>query len=266
MKSKNFKKTLALMLVSTLCIPLFSTTKAFAWNDKTHQHIVREGYNSLKSSYPKVSIDMNGLLAGAIAPDYEGIDNGSPDGALQPIAIILNGGWKSHFYDYKTGTNFLKESDPTAKTKFIHYATSAVKYWKNDKATATKFLGKACHYLGDLNVPHHVSNQPAIVSSHQAFEKLIEQNINSSGFKIGNSSSYYVTVPKNDANFKAYLEALVSNNAKKAYELKGDATAFYNGKEAVGDIPMKAGIQCVTNASHYTAAFLRAFFTQVDGI
>ena len=72
-----------------------------------------------------------------------------------------------HFYYYPNATNYLWQSSPTAKSKFIDWYNSAVaKYRAGNVTQALKELGYAIHYLSDLGAPPHTGDRsinPAVI-------------------------------------------------------------------------------------------------------
>lgn len=79
-----------------------------------------------------------------------------------------------HFYganekNYSGGTD-------TAYTRFRdHYNAAVVQYRSGNYLQATQELGRAIHFISDINNPHHASNSIAGVSYHTQFEDYVEE-------------------------------------------------------------------------------------------
>ncbi len=85
------------------------------------------------------------------------------------------GTFKGHFYDPATGLNYLSESSPTAKTRFVYWANLATSYYYSDPQLSMQYLGRAMHYLADLNETHHAQNKIAVVTDHKEFEEWVDE-------------------------------------------------------------------------------------------
>ncbi|MGL5821298.1 MAG: zinc dependent phospholipase C family protein [Sarcina sp.] len=65
-----------------------------------------------------------------------------------------------HFYNYETKANYLGHKRFTAMTRFKYNAKKALRYKRKGKRKkAMEALCYACHFLADMNQPHHVGNQ-----------------------------------------------------------------------------------------------------------
>lgn len=94
-------------------------------------------------------------------------------------------GWKSHFYEPESRTNYRGEISPTAVTQASKYFNEGLFYRYGDKGEekvgdplAGHRLGLALHYLTDLSQPMHAANftnrhYPYL--RHQFFENLFDQ-------------------------------------------------------------------------------------------
>ncbi|OPX86816.1 MAG: Phospholipase C precursor [Pelotomaculum sp. PtaB.Bin104] len=81
-----------------------------------------------------------------------------------------------HFYNPAKGTNYWGKTSPTANQRFcVHYGAAVYNYSSNKKF-AWQELGRAIHYLSDLNVPHHASNRTPLDSNHSVYEKWVDAN------------------------------------------------------------------------------------------
>ncbi len=132
--------------------------------DHTHQYLVSRGITILEND--------KGYNAAKVFYDY------AP-------TILYNADWpdqyetdgityKGHFYDVKTGKNWLGGTSPTAKTRFIYWAEKAKLFYNTNIKKSMQSLGRALHYLADMNVPHHAQNHIVGISDHSNFEKWVD--------------------------------------------------------------------------------------------
>lgn len=132
-----------------------------------------------------------------------------------------------HFYDPYTKKNFLpgmmyKQSKITALTKFNQHMENAVYNFKLNKELSIQELGRAIHYLEDVNVPHHASNQIAGVSSHTQYEKYISEN--NSLFFVNSSNNSYAKY--SNLNFKDFYNSIFDECAKNAYSYRAVGKSY----------------------------------------
>lgn len=129
-----------------------------------------------------------------------------------------------HFYNPYTKKNylpsFLNASNITGLDRFKEHMDKAVNYYKKDKSSAMKELGRAIHYLEDINVPHHSANLIAGLSTHSQYEKYISEN--NSNFFVETSDLYDKYM---DKNFKEYCVSIFNDCAKNSYSYKDKANS-----------------------------------------
>lgn len=79
-----------------------------------------------------------------------------------------------HFYG-ANGKKYWGGSD-AAYTRFRdHYNTAVTRYRSGHYLVATQELGRAIHFISDINNPHHASNAIAGLSFHTDFEAYVEE-------------------------------------------------------------------------------------------
>lgn len=129
-----------------------------------------------------------------------------------------------HFYNPYTKKNylpsFLNASNITGLDKFKEHMKKAVNYYKKDKNKSMEELGRAIHFLEDINVPHHAANLIAGLSTHSEYEKYISKN--NSKFFVQTSSLYD---EYKDKNFETYYASIFNDCAKNAYSYKDKANS-----------------------------------------
>lgn len=137
-------------------------------NDHTHQYIVASAltilYGDKGNSIMNSEANALEMMANTDWPDKLGNETDY-------------GTFAGHFYNPKTGVNWLGQSSPTAKTRAVEYFNRAVASYNAGNVTeAFKYIGRGTHYVSDVNVPHHASNLTALNSNHSEFEKYVDVN------------------------------------------------------------------------------------------
>ena len=87
----------------------------------------------------------------------------------------LNALFDCHFYG-PNEKNYWGGTD-TAYTRFKnHYNTAVIQYRSGNYLVATQELGRAIHFISDINNPHHANNADAVrYPSHTQFEDYVEE-------------------------------------------------------------------------------------------
>lgn len=206
------KQLLSLLLVASLCLSLLTTAVASTTDQPRNPLITTEemGYEEVVayvlSEYPDAGIDpqwssgdpdgsnflthgfiaekavallrtnasvastanlfysstrINALLKGSVLPDVDENDN-----------LYL---W--HFYG-PNGTTYDGSSARTAYTKFRDHYNTAVALYASNPTVAFTELGRAVHFISDINEPHHASNAIAVLTNHSQFESRAEEQRN----------------------------------------------------------------------------------------
>ncbi|CAM2795086.1 zinc dependent phospholipase C family protein [Hathewaya histolytica] len=216
--------------------------------DHTHQYLVARALGILENDMsPKIADKLyvygDTLLEFADKPD---IDEKSPFYAP----------YSSHFYNPHTGKNYIGQKQNTALIKFKEHAMNAKKFYNINKPYAIEELGRACHYLEDLNVPHHAANLVAVLSNHSDYERFVDMY--RKDFAISSAEDTYDKY--NDMDFENYCEALLKDCAFNAYNFKDKATS-----KKASDL-REASENVVPYAQKHLAAFLYRFLVEVKEI
>ena len=111
-------------------------------------------------------------------------------------------------------------------------------------------LGRALHYLQDVNVPHHAMNKVAAFSNHTQFEAYVESNISS--FELTGLTHYIYT------NANLSLGTIIDDYAETARYWYDDASSNSTSNTPAG--------ACVRNAQRATATILYKFMYDVGFI
>lgn len=116
-----------------------------------------------------------------------------------------------HFYNYETEANFLGNKTFTALWRFKVAAKRALIAKRlGRRKTAMKHLCCACHFLADMNEPHHVSNQ---IDRRGQFTKFLINKAKLNKIKHGEFS--------NHGQFEAMVKSWIKDR-KKIEEFLGE--------------------------------------------
>lgn len=110
-------------------------------------------------------------------------------------------------------------------------------------------LGRALHFLQDVNVPHHAKNAIAVITNHSEFESLAEENMESYAVS-GLTNSIYT-----DANNS--LGTIIDNYADIARDWYTKASSGDNAKM------LSAAGSCIRNSQRATVTVLYKFMFDV---
>ena len=100
--------------------------------------------------------------------------------SLKPDEDEIYGGYKYHFYNFITEKNFMNEKDSALNRLDMHFNNAVNEYKSKNYELAYQELGRAIHFLEDLNTPVHVVYQmphDAVVKFplHVKFEKKCDE-------------------------------------------------------------------------------------------
>ena len=138
--------------------------------ESTHQFLTNRLLAILANDKPN---------AAAILSPYSGILLAYSD---WPDTFENDGGlYTSHFYNPYTGKTFLGST--TALNRFTTHANNAKKYYAKNRTLAMQELGKALHFLSDINEPHHAALLIAGLTNHSTYEAWVDANLSS--FAVG---------------------------------------------------------------------------------
>ena len=208
----------------------------------THGYITQVAYDLLRdeknAAYSFYSGQRTNLIRGSVLPDKD---------ETQGILFL----W--HFYglDGKSWDG----SSVTAYTKCIeHYNDAVDLYYAGSKASAMEELGRALHYLQDVNVPHHAMNVTAIHigNNHSSFESEVEEDKESYAVTGFNQSVY------TDADYS--LGTIIDDRAEIARDWYDDASSSNRSDRN------RAAGACVRNSQRATATVLYKFMYDVGYI
>jgi phospholipase C len=159
-----------------------------------------------------------------------------------------------HFYDPNTGRNYVHGKD-TALSRFLSHANNAVTSYNVDRTHSYEELGRACHFLADLNEPHHTANIIASpFSTHTSYEKWADRN----------RANYII---KNAHNYNAWIDSdfITDCTQNSIWDAKQSRQyiSIVNDSEGSWNEPTS---QIFKNAQSDIAGFLYRFLNEVGEI
>ena len=167
MKKKNFLKYIINLVLLVGIVFLGFPTGSLAFDAYTHQHTTKCGLEILASSMGDEYANFFDENMSQVVYQY----------CTMPDQDEIQGSFKYHFYNPDTGKNFMGEKESSLFKLNEHYEMAVKNYKINNKQKAFEELGRALHFLEDLNTPVHTNNQNFMdagknVLSHVAFEKI----------------------------------------------------------------------------------------------
>ena len=180
-----FKKVLIKKLMpAILSFGIFSLFSAGAFSDTAHKYVTRTSFEA----FSEMNCDDNMRKSFQnLAEASEFFKNDEKEYkelfikySIQPDIDETQGIFKYHFYNPITETNFMNEKD-SALTRFKEHFEKAVSNYKMDnKNMAYQELGRAVHFMEDMNTPVHTayelpSDSVKKLPMHVDFEKVCDQ-------------------------------------------------------------------------------------------
>lgn len=245
-------------LVLTLLIILGMPSAAFAggrvtpqWASGgaagTHQFLTGQAISILLADNPAVANLLTLEYRNLLLTNSDWPDTYENDGGL----------YTSHFYNPYTGKTFLGST--TALTRFTTHANNAKKYYAKNKKQSMTELGRALHYLADINEPHHAALLIAGLSSHTQYEDWIDSN--EYRYAITTVASYKTFITTDaKRSYATYCTELFRKAAFNAYSFKDLANTYDTLKweqSAAGTLPF---------AQESMAVFLYNFLYAVGAV
>lgn len=217
--------------------PQWTSGAPDAANPKTHGYITKIALNLLRGDNASAKSFYSGYLPTLVR------------GSVLPDSDEITGVYAWHFYG-ENGKNY-SGGPITAYSKCVeHYYNAVSQYRNGSRALAMETLGRALHYLQDVNVPHHAKNATAVFTNHTHFESMAENNMESYAVSKLTSDEY------SDAN--KYVGTLVD-------EYANIARGWY-AKASSGNTEqmLSAARSCIRNSQRATATLLYKFMLEVS--
>lgn len=218
-----YKKLVAGALATAITLtPMMSRPqKAYAWGDNAHKLIANQAIICLRNDKPEVAKYLYENNGAQTIIDY----STEPDISERDLADVnlwgySIGAFRAHFYNPTTGANYRGEKNPTANTRFRdHYDLAVSSYKKKMYNLAWQELGRAIHYLGDLNAPHHAANVAAL-----------DTNLKQASLTHGHYEDWVNSVCRdyaiNNASEETYKYALNNNVWQVGHDMAVNANGY----------------------------------------
>lgn len=207
----------------------------------SHELITAKACGLLLSDKGFWSPDHNGAIIIALTISLASI---LPDREQEASDILFAG----HFYNPKTGKNYLGNELNTARTNAKNYYNlMETEYQTNGLSElAIEYTGRMLHFIQDASEPHHAANITGINIAHSSFEKYAHDNIDC-----------YIDDITTISNSR-YQSAMFSSPSQLVYETAieahtcSDMVKNYFNKSKWPD----AAEICLKNAVEYSALLL----------
>ena len=237
------KKRVCACLASAMLIFIGTGSSTLAFSSATHVYTTQRGITIVDAT-----------LGGEISKFYTEEDRAQiMTYCTRPDEDEIDGAFKYHFYNPATEKNFMGEDDSALERCKNHYNNAVTQYKAGDKKAAFEALGRALHYVEDLNTPVHTNNQDVLDSAfnlpfHVSFEDRC-QEIQST-----------VTTSLLKSEFRYYKLNTIENIAKScAYLANDNFYALY--KEFLPKDVVAAN--AIKNAQKTVAGLLYKFYLDV---
>lgn len=177
-----------------------------------------------------------------------------PDSYENDFSLYLG-----HFYDPNTGKTLFNLSKPTAMSRFLDHAQKAAKYYAKNKNASMQELGRALHYLADINTPHHAALLTTLNSNHAAFERFVDST--RLDYCVDTTDKYSgLATADSSRDLKGYSQEIFNLSAWHALEYKNQATST-----SVGDMQI-AATATMEYSQEIMAAYLFNFLRAVKAV
>lgn len=166
---------------------LYGST-AGAFNDITHKYITKSSFETLAQMGDETPSD-NELSCEDLSEirDVSEFFKGDADDyeelfvnySVQPDIDEIQGIYKYHFYNPVTETNFMNEKESALERFKSHFEKAVALYKEDSKTESYQELGRAVHFMEDMNAPVHTayelpSDSVAKLRLHVEFEKVCD--------------------------------------------------------------------------------------------
>lgn len=218
------KKIVSLISTTILILTLLCGQTAFA--------MCSNGANNSHEEFTKQSLKILQNDKGqAVSAFYSKYKNTLLEYCVKPDKDEIGYAFAYHFYDPNSNKNYLPSAVPASKTtalvKFKDHMKNAVNNYKTNKEFSMQELGRALHFLEDVNVAHHAANLIGGITSHTQYEKYIDKD--ETKYFVSTSNAYNKF---SNYNFENYYIALFNECARYANSFKDTAKSY---KEADWD-------------------------------
>lgn len=200
-----------------ICICALFVPEIHAFNDISHKHVTKTSFEAFTKSEP-ASKNRDHKEFKYVSDFFKNDETDYKelfvDYSIQPDIDENQGVYKYHFYNPVTKSNFMNEEE-SALTKFKEHFNKAVSsYKKGEKVKSYQELGRAVHFMEDMNTPVHTAYEIPLDSVkklplHMNFEKICDSICGECGFDVIPDTLCYYQINSLDtiANAAATLSA-----------------------------------------------------------
>ena len=163
---KIFLKRCSKIFMSMCVLSILTSGGAEAFNSTTHKYVTETSIKAVSNI--NKNIQFNEEECNVIA-DY----------SLKPDEDEIEGAYKLHFFNPVNEKNFMGEKK-SASAKCDEHFSEAIKHFKcGNKIMALQELGRAIHFMEDLNTPVHTGYSKSVDAVlmfplHIRFEKICD--------------------------------------------------------------------------------------------
>ena len=176
LKNKKYAKCLAAIVFGMVLFLVFEN-KFAAFNAYTHRFVTKSGLEVITKFNNDLSDSNEELLFDSKEKNFwETVEAYS----LKPDEDEIYGGYKYHFYNFISEKNFMNEKDSALHRLDMHFNNAVNEYKGKNYTLAYQELGRAIHFLEDLNTPVHTVYQLSYEAVykfplHVKFEKKCDE-------------------------------------------------------------------------------------------
>ncbi len=227
-----------------------SVSCAKSFNGDTHRYVTERGLALISEiSEYKGNLSSDDKKYFDVISDY----------SLKPDEDEIEGGYKFHFYNPATETNFMGEKNSALIKCNTHYNNALDYYRKGNKNLAFQELGRAIHFMEDMNTPVHVGyNLPTDavfkLPLHVKFEKVCDSVNSECKAEINLDSLRYFEVNS------------VSTISKSSAILASGGYYRLNDEVVKGKSKKGLAKNAILNAQYKVTGLLYKFFNEVKSV
>lgn len=246
------------VMSALLTLGFFSLFVADAFNDTAHQYVTKTSFEAFSEmdcdddiceSYPKLA-----EASELFKKDEKEYKELFVTYCIQPDKDETQGIYKYHFYNPITETNFMNEKESALKRSKDHFEKAVSNYKIGDKNMAYQELGRAVHFMEDMNTPVHTayelpSDSVKKLQLHVDFEKVCDRLCGECKLEL---------VP---GSMKYYETNTFDTISRSAATLSADNFYYLENKKIDKE---KLARYAVLNAQKNVSGILYRFFIEVS--
>lgn len=230
-------------IFSSICaLTLLTFCNAKAFSSATHRYVTETSIKTISNINQDIRFDE---YERSVISDY----------SLKPDEDEIEGAYKLHFFNPVNEKNFMGEKK-SASSKCDEHFSEAIKHFKcGDKIMALQELGRAIHFMEDLNTPVHTGYSKPVDAVlmfplHIRFEKICDDICEECKSDIKSE------------NLKYYEENELSDISKNSASVSGDNYWYLTNETGITD--KEVAKNAVSNALNNVSGIIHKFHTSVS--